>query len=99
MKEDIIFNNEKIKVKKANTFISKLIGLSFKKNINYGLFFYNTNGIHTFFMRENIDVILLDKDFNILYNYNSLKPWKVLLPKKNVKHTLELPNNYAKYFE
>lgn len=99
MKKDIIFNNKIIKIKEANTYFKKLIGLMFKKNIDYGLLFYNTNGIHTFFMKENIDVILLDKDYNILYTYTSIKPWRVLLPKKNVKHTLELPNNYAKYFK
>lgn len=92
--------NENIKIKVANTFSQKLIGLMFKKEkLNYGLLLTNTNGIHTFFMFQNIDVILLDKDYNIVKTIENLKPWKIVLPKKNVKHTLELPTNTAHLFK
>lgn len=88
--------NIDIEIKEANNFWTKLIGLSFKKNINYGLLFRNTNGIHTFFMRKPIDVVLFDKDFNIIKKYYGIKPLKIILPKRNVKHTLELPTGYLK---
>ena len=65
-----------------------------KKNINYALHFNHCNSIHTFFMKENIDVILCDKDNNILYYYNNLSRNKVILPKKNVSKVYELPVNY-----
>ena len=65
-----------------------------KKNINYALLFNHCNSIHTFFMKENIDVILCDKDNNILYYYNNLSRNKVILPKKNVSKVYELPVNY-----
>ena len=94
MKKDIIFNNKIIKIKEANTYLKKLIGLMFKKNIDYGLLFYNTNGIHTFFMFQSIDVALLDKDYNIVKMFKNVKPWRVILPKKNVNHTLELPKHF-----
>lgn len=42
-------------------------------------------------MREEIDIILTDKNNNILYLYPNFKKWKVLLPKKNVYYTYELP--------
>ena len=64
-----------------------------KKNINYGLCFPKCNSIHTFFMLENIDVIMTDKNYNILYIYKNLKPNKIILPKKNVYYTFELPAN------
>lgn len=53
--------------------------------------FPNCNSIHTFFMFSNIDVIMTDKNNNVLYIYRNLKPWKLILPKKNVYYTYELP--------
>lgn len=68
----------------------------FKKNINYALLFENCNGIHTFFMKEEIDVILTDNNNNILYLYPNLGKWKILFPKKNVYNTYELPKGSIK---
>ena len=82
-----------INIKIATSFKDKLLGLMFKRNFNYSLLLKNTNGIHTFFMKENIDVVLLDKDYNIIKIYENISPFKIILPKKNVKHTLELPLN------
>ena len=92
MNKLVRYNNLDIYI--ANTFFSKFKGLMGKKNINYGLLLTNTNGIHTFFMKENIDVLLLDKNYKIVKTYKSVKPNRVILPKKSVVHTLELPNNY-----
>lgn len=80
-----------IEIKEANAFISRFIGLMFKKNTNYALLLKNTNGIHTFFMFQNIDVYLLDNNYNIIKTYKNIKPWRIILPKKGVKHTLEIP--------
>ena len=82
-----------MKVIEAKTFIQKLKGLMFQKDFNYILKF-KINGIHTFFMKTNIDVILTDKNHKILYIYKNLKPNKIILPKKNVKYTYEMPINY-----
>ena len=46
------------------------------------------------FMKENIDVIMCDKDNNILYYYKDLGKNKVILPKKNVRKVFETPSNY-----
>lgn len=88
----IIIDDKKIPLKEAKSFKDKLIGLMFKKNINFALKF-KCNGIHTFFMKENIDVILCDKDNNILFTYKNLKKNKIILPKRNVYYTYELPHN------
>lgn len=69
----------------------------FKKEIKEGLCFPKCNSIHTFFMKINIDVIMTDKDFNILYIYKNLKPNKIILPKKNVYYTFELPVNKSNF--
>ncbi len=91
----LIVDNISIELKEANTFSKKLIGLMLKKNINYALRF-RCNGIHTFFMKENIDVIICDKDNNILFIYKDLKKNRIILPKKNVYYTYELPSGTIK---
>lgn len=91
----IIIDDKKIPLKEAKSFKDKLIGLMFKKNINFALKF-KCNGIHTFFMKENIDVILCDKYNNILFTYKNLKKNKIIFPKKNVYYTYELPSNTIK---
>lgn len=87
----IINNNKEIKIKICNNFFNRFIGLMFKKDITYGLCFPKCNSIHTFFMKTNIDVIMTDKEYNIIHIFNNLKPNKIILPKKNVYYTFELP--------
>lgn len=100
MKESLFFKNVNLEIKEANTFFKKFIGLMFKrKKIDYLLLFKNTNGIHTFFMFQSIDVILFDKDFNVVRVYEEVKPWKIILPKRGVKHTLECPLGFLKNFK
>ena len=74
----------------------KFKGLMFKKNFNYGIRL-RSNGIHTFFIKENIDVYLTDKNSKILYIYKNLKPNKIILPKKHIYYTYEFPINKTKY--
>ena len=66
----------------------------FVKKIDHALLFNNCNSIHTFFMKSNIDVIMCDKDNNILYFYHNLGKNKIILPKKKVYKTIELPVDY-----
>ena len=65
----------------------------FKKNFDY-ILKIRCNGVHTFFMKTNIDIILTDKNNIILYIYKNVAPWKIILPKKNVYYTYEAPVNY-----
>ena len=62
-----------MKIKYARKFKDRLIGLMFKKSINYCLCFEKCNCIHTFFMRENIVVVFTDKNGNILKIKNTPK--------------------------
>lgn len=87
-----------INIKICKTFKTRLLGLMFqKKAIDFGLCFPHCNSIHTFFMRQNIDVIMTDKNNKILYIYKNLKPWKIILPKKHIYYTYELPINKFNY--
>ena len=63
----------------------------FKKNINYGLIFKKCNSIHTFFMKQNIDVIFLDKNNNIIKRYNNITKNKILIC-KDAYQVIEIPH-------
>ena len=89
--------NIDIKVKYCTNFFTRLKGFMFKKNINYCLCFPKCNSIHTFFMFKPIDVVMTDKNFNILYIYKNIKPFKIILPKKNVYYTFEFPINIINF--
>ena len=83
-------------VKHYDKHLDKFKGLMFKKKFNYGIRL-RSNGIHTFFMKKNIDVYLTDKTTKVLYIYKNLKPNKIILPKKNVYYTYEFPAGKTKY--
>ena len=83
-----------MKIVVAKNFKEKLIGLMFKKNINYYLLIKNCKSIHTFFMKENIDVLLIDKNNKILDIKRNIKPNKIIIFKsKKRTNILEMPNN------
>ena len=82
-----------IEVKYCNNFFNRFKGFMFKKNIDKCLCFPKCNSIHTFFMLKKIDVIMTDKDYNVLYIYKNLSPYKIILPKCNVYYTFEFPTN------
>lgn len=96
----IICNKDKIEIDYCNTFLSRLIGFMFKiKKIKSGKCFPKCNSIHTFFMFQKIDVIMTNKDNKIMAMYQNLKPFKIILPKKDVYYTYELPINNCKYYK
>lgn len=87
-----------INVKICTSFKDRLLGLMFKKkDSHYCLCFPKCNSIHTFFMRQNIDIIMTDKNNVVIHVIKSLKPWKIILPKKNVYYTYEFSENIVNY--
>lgn len=90
----LFYSDKEIEIIECKRFFSRLKGFMFKKNISHALLFNKCNSIHTFFMKENIDVIMCNRDNVILYYFNNLSKSKVILPKKNVYKTIELPVNF-----
>lgn len=84
---------EYIKVKNASSFFKKLLGFMFKKKFDYALFFKHTNSIHTFFMKENIDVIGVDNHGVVIYKAINVPKNKVVIIKESIKKTniIEMP--------
>lgn len=91
---ELLYGNKKIELKKCTSFYSRLKGFMFRKDIKSALLFGNCNSIHTFFMKENIDVIMCDRDDKILYYYRDLPKNKVIWPKKGVSRVYETPKNF-----
>lgn len=89
----LIYNSKEIEIIECRSFFSRLRGFMFSNNIDHALLFNHCNSIHTFFMRCNIDVIMCDKNNQIIYYYNDFKKNKIIFPKKNVFKTIELPVN------
>ena len=91
----------KIKIKCADTYYKRLKGLMFKKNIDYGLVFLMKakyrfqSGIHTSFMKFNIDVYFLDKNLKI-FDIKTLKPWESYTPTKKAEYIIEFKQNALK---
>ena len=90
----LIYNNKEIEIIDCKTLFSRFMGNMFKKNIERGLLFRHCNSIHTFFMKENIDVIMCNKDNLILYYYKNLGKNKIIFPKKGATKTYETPAMY-----
>ena len=93
----IEYNNQKYDVKMCINIFNRFAGFMLKKNINKILCFPRCNSIHTLFMLKPIDVVMADKNGKILYIFKNIKPWKVILPKKNVYYTFELKPNYINF--
>ena len=90
----LLYNDKEIVLYECKSFFSRLKGFMFTKNIDKALLFDRCNSIHTFFMKENIDVIMCDKDNTILYYYKDLSKNKVILPKKGIRKVYETPRYY-----
>ena len=89
-------NSQKIAdVKFADTFIERLKGLMFKKNLDYVLVLKPANensksasAIHSCFMRINIDLVFLNHNKEV-FQMKQLKPWKFFTPKSGANYILE----------
>ncbi|MGB4613397.1 MAG: DUF192 domain-containing protein [Erysipelotrichaceae bacterium] len=94
---EIYQNNKKVyngPIYLANNFYSRLIGLMGKDKIGdeEGMFFRNVNRIHTFFMKFDIDVVYLNKEYEVL-DVETIQPNKIGKFVKGAKHVLELNAN------
>lgn len=83
-------NGMQFPLKDANNFFAKFKGLMFKKNIDTGIFFKECS-VHMFFMKTEIDIIMLDKKSNVLKLYPNAKPWRFIKINPKCKIIIELP--------
>ena len=91
----IVLGNKLLDVKICSSFKDKLLGFMFKKNINYALRF-KCKGIHTFFMKEKIDIVITDKNNKAIQVKNNMDKNKILINTK-AYFFYELPKNTNTY--
>lgn len=56
-----------------------------------GMLFVPSRGVHTWFMKYPIDVILLDRNWKVVSLHPRLPPWKDTGLKRDARYALELP--------
>ncbi len=80
----------------ANTFYKRLKGLMFKKQSEYILLIPKVNKIHTFGMKFNLDLIIIDENNIIREIICNVKPNKFIFIKRARKKTsiLEIPSYF-----
>lgn len=81
-------------LKVASSVLDRLLGILNPKNPR-SLLLQTRFGIHTFFLKEEIDVIILDASF-IVVKAKTLKPNKVFLYNVIHKNVIELPKGSIK---
>ena len=89
---EIKIKNIKFNVDIANTFRKRLFGLMGQKEISKGLFLPKCKSIHTFLMKDNIDIIMIDKENKVIYFEKNVPKNRIII-KKKAYHTIELPKN------
>jgi len=79
MEEKIVVDGKPFVVEKADDFITRLIGLMFKKKYppQKALHITPCNAIHMFFMRFPITAIFVDEDGIITDYKKNLKEWSI----------------------
>ncbi len=80
-----------LKVTKAVSWKEKIIGLIGKKEIT-PLYFETRWGIHTFGVRNPIDIIILDRENRVRVIKNNLKPNRIFLWNPKYNRVIEMPS-------
>lgn len=73
----------------ARNFADRMLGLH--KNPNKILIFKTRFGIHTFFLKKKIDILILDKDKKVVGMKESLEPNRILFWNPKYFWVIELP--------
>ncbi len=89
--------NKKIKIIELTGFWNRFKGLKFVlEPIDYGIKFSKKKFVTTNFLCQKIDIVLTDKEDNILYMYEKMNTEKYILPKRKVYNVYFLPLNTVK---
>jgi len=77
----------------ADTFITRLKGLMFKKKLeeNTAMLIHPCNMIHTFFMKFPLDILFISKEYEVIYVIENMLPGNTSPFIKKAMGVLELP--------
>ena len=100
MNMKLYYGNKKIEIINYTSFWKRLKGFMFQlEPIKQGIRFPKCRSIHTYFMFQNIDVIMTDKENKIIKMYPNLRSEKIILPKRKVYYTYELPVGVCNFYD
>ncbi len=75
--------NQILEIKACTNFHSRCLGMmGKKKKCAVGFYFPKCKSLHTFFMRQNIDIIMVNQNNQIVAFYPNAKPWHIFYSKK-----------------
>lgn len=103
--ENLAINGREMKVYMADSFATRFRGLMLRPRdflpMGTGLLIAPCNSIHMMFMRFPIDVVYIDKNYQVLKQVTNIRPWLGLSAcwNKNTWATLELPIGSIKAYE
>ena len=82
----------------AHSFFSRFLGLMGRTHLpsDEAVLFPKCNSLHTFFMRFPIDVVFTSRTGEVIEVIEALPAWRMLLPRLQAKHALELMAGRAK---
>lgn len=67
-----------------------IIGLMFRKSCDVPIIFTGTRSIHTLFMKFPIDILFLDRYYEVIDKCEDLKPWGMYNSKvSGIEHVIE----------
>lgn len=82
-------------MKKLETQWEKIVGLMGKSQPE-SVYFTTRWGIHTFFMKFPIDVVILDRSNRVALVKQEVRPWRILIWNPVHSRVLELPAGMTK---
>lgn len=79
-------------VGEAHGRVDRALGLMLRRPLapGEGIWLTPCNGVHTFFMRFAIDVIVLNRDLRTVQVARSVPPWRILIGPRGGHSTVEL---------
>ena len=92
-------NKQTIPIKIAKNYLAKIKGLMFKRKINYGLIIPNCIGVHTYFMKDNIDIIFFNDKNAVLYIFQNMGKNKIISVNEDIKNENMSPKRTFKVYE
>lgn len=95
----LIIGKKIIKINYKKSFLKRLKGYMFKTDpITEGICFDRCNAIHTFFMKQNIDIIMTNKKKEILLLKANVPKNRIII-KRGSYFVYELPLNSCQSFK
>lgn len=82
-------------LREAKFFLDKLLGLMNKSNPR-SMLFKTRFGIHSFFLKDGIDVLVLDSNYKVVKAKENLRPNKLFIWNPRFFWVIELPRDTLK---